>query len=358
MYDGYRLKLVHRIRRLGASYPEQNALRCRDVLTTCWRPGAIVGLVADDLTGACDSAVAFTGGGRVEVGVWPHVPGGDLACAAVSTESRDGPSAVAFTRSQFAAERLRGYGAKLMFGKVDSQLRGNVAADVAGVLDGHAGSCLFAPALPQVGRVTQRGHQQWDDNDIDIVALLAGTGRPVRIGSPEEHVSGAITVCDASSDEDLRHVARVTLETSGILPIGTAGLAHFLGRELPMTHDSARAQPSCRRPAAVVGSRSARAQAERAKEYGWPVFWLGETESPPGLDDYDGLVVTGGDTAYRVLSSLGATSIELRGELMPLMPFGTIVGGPRDGLPVALKSGAFGDADAVRVALSRLTNRD
>jgi uncharacterized protein YgbK (DUF1537 family) len=319
---------------------------------------SIVGLVADDLTGACDSAVAFTGGGRVEVGLWPHVPRGDLACAAVSTESRDGPSSVAFARSQLAAERLRGCGATLMFGKVDSQLRGNVAADVAGVLEGHDGACLFAPALPQVGRVTHGGHQRWDGNDIDVVALLAGTGRPVRTGSPEEHVAGAITVCDASSDDDLRHVARITMETAGVLPIGTAGLAHYLGRELQMTHDSERVQPSCRRPVAVVGSPSARAQAESAKEHGWPVFWLGERESPPGLDDYDGLVITGGDTAYRVLSSLGATSIELHGELMPLMPFGTIVGGPRDGLLVALKSGAFGDADALRVALSRLKNRD
>ncbi len=253
---------------------------------------------------------------------------------------------------------MRRHGATLVYGKVNSQLRGNVAAEVAGVLEGHDGSCLFAPALPQVGRVTQGGHQMWDGNDVDVVALLAATGRPVRTGSPEEHVAGAITVCDASSDEDLRHVARVTMATLGILPIGTAGLAHFLGRELPMTRESSPAQPSSRRPVAVVGSPSARAQAEHAKEYGWPVFWLGETDSPPDLDDYDGLVVTGGETAYQVLSSLGATSIELRGELMPLMPFGTVVGGSRDGLPVALKSGAFGDADAVRVALSRLTTRD
>src|ERR1700722_3613768 len=224
MYDGCSLKLVHRIRRLGTLVSGAECVRCGDVLTTCWRPGAIVGLIADDLTGACDSAVAFTGGGRVEVGVWPHVPGGELACLAVSTESRDVPSTVAFERSQFAAERLRSYGATLVYGKVDSQLRGNVAADVAGVLDGHDGSCLFAPALPQMGRVTQDGHQRWHDNDIDVVALLAGTGRPVHTGSPEEHVAGTITVCDASSDEDLRHVAQVTMATSGILPIGTAGL--------------------------------------------------------------------------------------------------------------------------------------
>jgi D-threonate/D-erythronate kinase len=355
MYDGYSLKLVHRIRRLGNPRSRAKCVRCGNVLTTRWRPGAIVGLVADDLTGACDSAVAFTGGGRVEVGVWPHVPDGDLACAAVSTESRDGPSSMAFSRSRVAAERLRENGATLVYGKVDSQLRGNVAADVAGVLDGHDGPCIFAPALPRAGRVTQRGHQRWDDNDIDIVALLTGTGRPVRKGSPEEHLAGAITVCDASSDEDLRHVARITVATSGILPIGTAGLAYHLGKELRMSRESPRGRLSCRHPAAVVGSPSARAQAARAIDAGWPVFWLEETGVPPELDDYDGLVVTGGETAYRVLCSIGATGIEICGELMPLMPFGTVIGGPRHGLPVALKSGAFGDTDSVRVGLSRLT---
>jgi uncharacterized protein YgbK (DUF1537 family) len=328
------------------------------VPTTKVEARAIVGLVADDLTGACDSAVAFAGGGRVEVGLWPNVPHGDLACAAVSTETRGSPSSVAFSRSRFAAEQLRDHGATLVYGKVDSQLRGNVAADVAGVLNGHDGPCLFAPALPLAGRVTRSGHQQWDGHDVDVVFLLAGTGRPVRTGSPADHVAGGITVCDASSDEDLRQVARVTMTSSGILPIGTAGLAYHLGQALPMRQDSPRAWPSCRHPVAVVGSPSARAQAERAKESGWRVFWLDEMGSPPELGDFDGLVVTGGETAYRVLSSLGATSIDIRGELMPLMPYGTVVGGPRHGLPVALKSGAFGDTNAVRMALGRLAADD
>src|SRR5262245_20104544 len=75
-----------------------------------------VSLVADDLTGACDSALPFLAGGPVRVGLWPHLPTGELACAAVSTESRDADASVAYARSREAAAGLAG---DLLYRKLD-----------------------------------------------------------------------------------------------------------------------------------------------------------------------------------------------------------------------------------------------
>ncbi len=49
----------------------------------------MIGLVADDLTGACDSASPFLRGGRVMVALWPELPAAHelagFACVAIST---------------------------------------------------------------------------------------------------------------------------------------------------------------------------------------------------------------------------------------------------------------------------------
>ncbi len=57
-----------------------------------------------------------------------------------------------------------------------------------------------------------------------------------------------------------------------------------------------------------------------------------------------GLVLTGGDTAYAVLSALESEGIAVLGELEPGIPFGEIMGGRRDRGFVVTKAGGFGDA--------------
>jgi hypothetical protein len=130
-------------------------------------------VLADDLTGACDSAAPFRAAGRVVVSMWPHVYDGDAACYALSTESRDCDAATSRDRSRRAAQMLRSKQVDILYRKVDSQMRGNVAADIAGALEGWGGRCIFAPALPEEGRVTIGGHQRWAEGDVDLRALLA-----------------------------------------------------------------------------------------------------------------------------------------------------------------------------------------
>ncbi|TME18697.1 MAG: hypothetical protein E6I70_06475 [Chloroflexi bacterium] len=314
-----------------------------------------IGVIADDLTGAADSAVPFLALGPVQVGLWPHVPSGSAVCLAVSTESREAPSQVGFERSKTAARNLRLAGCDLLYRKVDSQLRGSVAADLAGVLDGFPGPCVLAPALPEAGRRTVAGRQLFGTERVDIAQLLEKAGRPVVLGGIAEAAPGLIAVCDAETDADLDVIAAAVAGLPEVIPAGSAGLASALARTLAGIRGlGGSGWPSCRRPVAVVGSPESRWQAAVAARLGWTVIRCGHSDPPPRLDAYDGLALTGGQTAAKVLTSLGAQGLDLIGLAAPLMPVGRIVGGSRSGLPVALKSGAFGSAGTISAALQSL----
>jgi len=60
-----------------------------------------------------------------------------------------------------------------------------------------------------------------------------------------------------------------------------------------------------------------------------------------------GLVLTGGETASAILSSLGAQGLRLEAQVLPAIPFGRIVGGSREGLGVVTKAGGFGRPEAL-----------
>ena len=297
-----------------------------------------IALIADDLTGACDSALPFLAKGPVRVGIWPHIPHGELACAAVSTESRDEAATVAYDRSRHAGAKL---GCDLLYRKLDSLLRGNPVADLAGVLDATgAVLCVVAPALPGEGRTTTGGVQRWPCGEEHLSSLFAP-------------LAGRVEVRDAITDDDLDRVARELLARGDRLVAGTAGLAAALARAMGLGPPSPTPSPACVRPLAVVGSLAAAGQAEYARSRGWDVQVLGP-HSLPRLDTYDGLFLTGGDTAARVLKAAGVHALDLLGEALPRAPMARLRGGPLDGLPAVLKAGAFGPDDAIHRALEAL----
>ena len=300
-----------------------------------------IGIVADDITGACDAAAAFVPAGPVRVGIWPELPPAlGTACLAFSTEVRERPGS-AFERTRLAVNLLRA-ACDQVYLKVDSMLRGNLEQTFAGALADWPGSCLFAPALPAMGRTTVAGVQHWPGGSANVRERLGAA-------------AGRVDVADASSDEALAAIATQAIERGDLLLAGTAGLAAGLAKALGVPRrPSHRLRPNVRRPLAVVGSPAAHAQAEVAQRRGWPVIVLGPDEPLPDLSDYDGLLLTGGETAVRILGSLGAEGLELRGSALPLMPIATIVGGSRHGLPLVLKAGSFGKSDAIARALAKL----
>jgi uncharacterized protein YgbK (DUF1537 family) len=69
-------------------------------------------------------------------------------------------------------------------------------------------------------------------------------------------------------------------------------------------------------------------------------------ESRVGIRD-TALVLTGGDTAFSVLSLLKIEGVEIEGEILEGIVIGHLVGGKWDGLKVVTKAGAFGKEDAL-----------
>jgi uncharacterized protein YgbK (DUF1537 family) len=60
-----------------------------------------------------------------------------------------------------------------------------------------------------------------------------------------------------------------------------------------------------------------------------------------------GLVLTGGETALAVCRALGATAIDIQGELESGIPWGRLIGGAAPGLQVITKAGGFGRPDSL-----------
>jgi uncharacterized protein YgbK (DUF1537 family) len=115
-------------------------------------------IIADDLSGAADCAIGFAcAGHRTLVAVQPFVGASlaDGAHLAVDIDSRRLPPAEAAQRAAAAYSLLTGTDRRL-YKKIDSTLRGNWAAEVAGLVP-LAGLALVAPAHPALGRTVKQG---------------------------------------------------------------------------------------------------------------------------------------------------------------------------------------------------------
>src|SRR5579859_4897692 len=125
---------------------------------------ALVGVVADDLTGANDTAVQFSKQGFravVLLGVDSISRQGlDADVVVVDTASRDRSPESAADAVYTAAAALRASGVSLLYKKLDSTLRGNIAVEIQAALDAFdSPACLVAPAFPALQRVTLGGYQ-------------------------------------------------------------------------------------------------------------------------------------------------------------------------------------------------------
>ncbi len=118
----------------------------------------MIGVIADDLTGAAElGAIGCRHGLRAEI-VRNGKPGGaaDLVC--VDTDSRACEPAEAAKRAAAAAKLLRAAGARWIYKKVDSVLRGQVTAEIEAVLKQlKLNRALLLPANPSLGRTIKGG---------------------------------------------------------------------------------------------------------------------------------------------------------------------------------------------------------
>jgi len=215
-----------------------------------------VTIIADDLTGACDTGALFAGQGLVGVFVAPEFPGPGLDAVALDIETRALPAAEAASAMRRLTTTAR---ARLVdhavFKKIDSTFRGPIAAELDALVEGiGARAALVCPAFPAQGRTVVHGllsvhgvpvHESAMGRDphypgatSDVVDILArNSGLPVsllplkEIRGPREELERTLrgrrglVAADAETDEDLDALARAALGHAEIILVGSAGLA-------------------------------------------------------------------------------------------------------------------------------------
>jgi D-threonate/D-erythronate kinase len=259
-----------------------------------------VAIIADDLTGAADTGVQLARAGyRTAVAFRdaPIPPAEDLDAVALDTDSRAMPAGFAAKRVMETGHAVRH--ARIVYKKLDSTLRGPIAAELAAAL-GASGRdrAVVAPAFPAAGRTTVGGvqlvrgvpvHETEAKNDPrtpvregHVPTLLATAFPSVASLSAEDLTDPDVVrraleeaqclVADAARDEDLETLARAVPDPSEVLWAGSAGLAVALGHVYPGPHAaSAPLQPApARKVLVVVGSLSgvARGQLRSLEEQG------------------------------------------------------------------------------------------
>jgi len=218
--------------------------------------GARLLIIGDDLSGTADCAVTCTHHGLrsvVSLGTQPVDGMDEVGVLAVDTDTRR------HARAQAASANVQAWHAlasgRRVYKKIDSTLRGNVAAEVA-ALAAVAGMAIVAPAFPQAGRTTRNGQQfifgvpveeseVWKNEHITGQAalrqMLAGAGLrvahvsldTVRAGTAALHATLAgcqrdrfdAVVCDSETDADLATVAAASVSLQNVFWVGSAGLA-------------------------------------------------------------------------------------------------------------------------------------
>ncbi len=245
-------------------------------------------IVADDLTGAADSAAHLASATEVVLLVsadseWPEAP-----VVALDTDSRHAGPAQAARRVALAVRRAVSLGA-VPLKKIDSMLRGNVAVEVRAAADawargGPAPLVVMAPAFPAVGRTTVGGVVHVGDRPLsgaayegDLVRLLAAqgftpalVGRPASVDDVVAYLRAAVergadaVVVDAESDEDLRCVVVGALASGlPVLFVGTGGMARPFAEVVRDGPGRAPAVVPDGPILFVVGSHSPQARAQR-----------------------------------------------------------------------------------------------
>jgi uncharacterized protein YgbK (DUF1537 family) len=241
-------------------------------------PAHRVAIVADDLTGAADAALAFASRGFTT-----HValaPAGPPSAAVVARFSggRDLPEAEAVRLAEVAIRAIRANGEpEIWYQKIDSVLRGHPGAELAtGMAELGLERALVAPALPAEGRTVVDGRLRVRGRPLTGSPLGTRTSPLVadrfraHVGGPIVHLSAkdlddgpsailarlaecdhGVVVADGRDDADLLLLARTALTEGPLLLCGSAGLAQAVAATLAAGRIESDARSSPPRPSAT-----------------------------------------------------------------------------------------------------------
>ena len=234
----------------------------------------LVGIIADDLTGANDTAVQFHKHGAstkilLDSEDTPKIKAG-VEVWALSSESRNVPTDVAIGRVERAIETFTSnFSFDYYYKKIDSTLRGHIALETLTMLNIlEYDAAIIIPAFPQEGRITVGGYHlvkgmpigrteiaidphspiteshvptllqnQLGEESSDIVGtidlrtVMNGAG-PILVKINELIKEGKqLIVADAVSITDIEQlVLAITKSDKKLLPTGTAATAQVLAK--------------------------------------------------------------------------------------------------------------------------------
>jgi uncharacterized protein YgbK (DUF1537 family) len=339
-----------------------------------------VAIIADDLTGALDTGTPFVEAG-LSVAVAIEIEGIAAAIATgcdvvvVNTASRALQEEEAARRVGRAASAFLAVSPEIILKKIDSRLKGHVAAESAALaaIFGHE-KIVIAPAIPDQERFTLNGHVvgRGVDQPLPISALF--TGR-----------SETVLVADAEHDDDLdRLVAEHDWQTT--LAVGARGIGSALARSRAQKGKARLNFETTRNTLFAFGSRDpitaeqmARLEASGVLRVAIeaPMGSVGRSESMPlpallrctgeisgdavavadrfaegvksAIEDTrpDMLMVGGGDTALAVFRALGVRVLLPKGEIEAGIPWFDVTVADGRHFRCAVKSGGFGTSDSL-----------
>lgn len=251
-------------------------------------------IIADDLTGALDSAAAWRPHTRVTVLLDLNaLDTAEAEVIAFDTNTRHGTSkAAAAIVTEHTTQALRLSAS--IYKKIDSTLRGNTAVEIAAAFQAFArgestASVLIAPAFPDTGRTVVDGVVRVDGQPLanghgDLRKRLLAAGmrvvlidlKTVRRGAAaikaayEAHIAhrAEAVVLDAEIEADLDNIHdALNLLEPPVLPVGSAGLLRAAARR-NASEDVVRHVTDRRADGhtlIVLGSYSERARAQRTR---------------------------------------------------------------------------------------------
>ncbi len=261
-----------------------------------------VTVIADDLTGAADCGIAFALAGLPTFVAIGNAPAQDVAqIVSVDADTRRLGEPDASARAGAVVGDAVRRGARALYKKIDSTLRGHVGAELLATIRAAGGEPLivFAPAFPGTGRTTIGGQvivagvpldrsEVWSRSGMagpaDPLTMLQNAGLHAEsialaaIRSGLQHAlrdaaarGAQVAICDAESDDDLRRIAEAGAALGPrVIWSGSGGLARHLPAALRLRPLPRPAPPSRMRAGpilALVGSRSSVAR-EQARALG------------------------------------------------------------------------------------------
>jgi D-threonate/D-erythronate kinase len=256
--------------------------------------GPRVLIVADDLTGAMDTAGPFAERGlRTSVVAEPlkcDLPGlRSVQVLSLDTGSRHLPPADAARRVAQCVGRFGNQSFDVLFKKIDSTLRGNVVSETLALLKSCGrNAALVAPAFPAQGRTVRDGIVHVNGTPLpetnfardtlspslrrpltEVFGEAVGPGKVGGWSPAEAQVAKgrSIVIADAETDADLAAALDTARPQFGrMLLVGSAGLGNALARSIAPGAGAVRQVPMVSGPIVfVVGSRAVQSREQVAR---------------------------------------------------------------------------------------------